>query len=1034
MDRGEGSPAPTEESGGAAEAVLPPGRGRFGPYELIGEIGRGGMGVVYKARDPRRAELVAIKILLAEAYASADQVKRFRREGEILARLRHPGIVAVHEIGEADGKAYVAMEYVDGASLDKVLADAAQPPAASVAAHRRAGLDCRTAAGMTREIAEALHAAHQAGVIHRDLKPANVMRDRAGKLKLMDFGLAKLLDSSASGSTASGALLGTPQYMSPEQAEGRVRAVGARSDVYQLGALFYELLTGGPPHRGESTPEVLRKVVEEEPSPPRHIDPAIARDAETICLKCIEKDPARRYASAAAVAADLERFLAGGRIVARPFSTVARVWRKAVRGRSVVLPAAAAVGLGVALCTLILAGLARDARERDGQRLLEKGRVGVDNAFSYLYNKDAKYEELVRRVEEGQPFVEEAIRKLPDSAVGYYLLGRAWDLRGWEDRADECWRTAIEKDPRFSEAHFQRARLLLAKCFEAQLAASEEERAARRPEAEDLARQAQAELKTAAAGVGLQDPVARAVAEAMLAQSGGDLDGSAHLTRASLAKFGGQPGEEDLYWLLGVAVGGTAEGMGGLDRAIQIRPKHLHALFARANLHQAAGDLNAAIRDFDEALRINPRFTIALSNRGNARRAKGDLDGAIRDFDEALRINPGYAKALYNRGIARREKGDLDGAIADYGEALRINPRYVDALTNRGLARQAKGDLDGALRDHDEALRIHPRYAGGLTNRGAARQAKGDLDGAIRDYDEALGVDPSFEVALSNRGLCRQAKGDLDGALRDYDEALRMDPSYAEAFYNRGNALREKGDPNGAILAYEEALRLHPRNAQALTNRGLARAAKGDLEGAIQDYDDALLVDPRYLEALNNRGAARQAKGDLEGAIRDYDEALRIRAVLPAALYNRGLARAAKGDLNGALRDYDEFLRINPRSADAFTNRGLARQAKGDLDGAIRDHDEALRINPSYAGALTNRGSARRTQGDLDGAIRDFDEALRIDPRLPEALASRGLARQAKGDRAAAIRDWETLLQVAPPGWPHRQAVERLLAKARADK
>jgi serine/threonine-protein kinase len=280
-------------------------------YEILGELGRGGMGVVYKTQQVKLKRLVALKMVLAGGHAGPDQLDRFRIEAEAVARLQHPNIVQIYEVGENAGLPFFSMEFVTGSSLAKKVEAGPLPP--------------REAARLTEVLARAVQHAHQRGVVHRDLKPANILLDQEGVAKITDFGLAKRLEAEDGVHTRSGAVMGTPSYMAPEQALGLTAQLGPLVDVYALGALLYELLTGRPPFKAATVLETLQQVIGDAPVPPRRLNPAVPADLETVCLKCLEKEPQRRYASAAELAADLERFLAGEMIVARSVNLVDRL-------------------------------------------------------------------------------------------------------------------------------------------------------------------------------------------------------------------------------------------------------------------------------------------------------------------------------------------------------------------------------------------------------------------------------------------------------------------------------------------------------------------------------------------------------------------------------------------------------------------------------------------------------------------------------------------------------------------------------------
>jgi serine/threonine-protein kinase len=273
-----------------------------GAYEILEEIGHGGMGIVYKARQAGLNRLVALKLILSGEHASTTARARFCAEAEAVARLQHPNVVQVYEVGEHDGLPFISLEYCPCGSLEEKLAGGSLPP--------------DDAAALVRSLADAVQTAHDAGVIHRDLKPANVLLGATGTPKISDFGLAKRLGES--GRTATGAILGTPNYMAPEQADCKHEKIGPATDIYALGTILYECLTGRPPFKPGHLLATVRQVVTEDPLPPRHVNPKIPKALETICLKCLQKDPSHRYPSASALADDLRAYQRGEAISARP--------------------------------------------------------------------------------------------------------------------------------------------------------------------------------------------------------------------------------------------------------------------------------------------------------------------------------------------------------------------------------------------------------------------------------------------------------------------------------------------------------------------------------------------------------------------------------------------------------------------------------------------------------------------------------------------------------------------------------------------
>ena len=338
------------EPPGAAEVPSLASLGSFGDYELLAEIGHGGMGVVYQARQKSLDRMVALKLLLFGSHASPESVKRFRAEAVATAALQHPHIVAIHEVGFCEGQHFIAMDYVEGQSLSALIHGTPLP--------------ARRAAGYVQTIAEAIHYAHEHGILHRDLKPANVLIDANDQPRVMDFGLARRLEGDSE-LTVTGQVLGSPNYMPPEQAAGKRGTVSRRSDVYALGAILYHALTGRPPFVGEGMAETVQQVLNSEPVSPRALNHSVPADLETVCVKCLEKEPAKRYATAQMLAEELGRFLESKPIQARPVGRLAKTWRWCRRNPRL----ATAVGLVLLSLLLGLAGVSWQWRRAEAARV-----------------------------------------------------------------------------------------------------------------------------------------------------------------------------------------------------------------------------------------------------------------------------------------------------------------------------------------------------------------------------------------------------------------------------------------------------------------------------------------------------------------------------------------------------------------------------------------------------------------------------------------------------------------------------------------
>src|SRR5262245_59379626 len=356
-------------------------------YDFLGELGHGGMGVVYKARQVGLNRLVALKMIRAGAQASRSELARFKAEAEAVARLQHPNIVEIHEVGVQQGLPFFSLEFLEGGSLADRL--------------RNGPLEPGLAAQLVEVLARAMHVAHQAGIVHRDLKPANVLLGRkpteeelrAGTLplgvpKITDFGLAK--DLAQQGQTHSGDVLGTPSYMAPEQAAGKLRAIDARTDIYALGAILYECLTGRPPFRGATVLDTLEQVRKQEPVPVRQLQPKVPRDLETVCLKCLHKEPVRRYGTAQELAEELARFLRVEPVQAPLVGRLERAWRWC--GRNPLVAASVTVAV-IALLAGSVASTLYAMKAENKRAIAEQAQGELTEAIGKLLTKQQQLEE-----------------------------------------------------------------------------------------------------------------------------------------------------------------------------------------------------------------------------------------------------------------------------------------------------------------------------------------------------------------------------------------------------------------------------------------------------------------------------------------------------------------------------------------------------------------------------------------------------------------------------------------------------------------
>jgi serine/threonine-protein kinase len=719
-------------------------------YEVEALLGRGGMGVVYKARHLRLNRFVALKMLITGAYAGPRERERFQREAEAVASLRHAHIVQVHDVGDHEGRPYFTMEFLEGGSLSQALAGTPQP--------------ARQAAALVTTLAEAMQVAHRGGIVHRDLKPANILLTAEGTPKIVDFGLARHFDGEPA-LTPSGTRLGTPSYMAPEQVIGKTGTIGPAADIYALGVLLYEMLTGRPPFRGETAAETERQVLDHEPVPPSRLNPKVPRDLETICLKCLSKEPQRRYASAAALADDLTRVREGRPIQARPVGLAARSWRWCRRN-----PTGAALAALVLLAVGVGLWLGRQGAERQG-RAREAVEAALDQVPSLRQQS---------RWPEAQAVLTHARSHLDEAGSD--------DLRRRLARADEDLRLAaaleqIRLIPSIEAGRFDYRGMAesYARAFEqAGLdVRGDKENAAARIRASDLRPQLVMALDHWAY-------VADALAD-----------------RPSLARLLGlaQRVDPDPQWgdrFREPGVWGDAEALRRLAAEAQQRlaseasedgpPTPLVVLLAKKlgqKDEQAEPLLRAAQGRHPEDFWLN----FAL---GGALRERKPVE-AVGFYRAAMATRSTVSSVHFGVGVALWRQGQLDEAMAEFRRTIQLDPNADWAHRQLGLCFQARGQFAEAMAEYRRAIVLDPTWAGAHHQLGRCWQARGELDAAMAEYRRAIELYPKGAPAHYNLGSCWQASGELDEAMAEYRRATDLDPGGGLAHESLAEVLLRSG-------------------------------------------------------------------------------------------------------------------------------------------------------------------------------------------------------------------------------------------------
>ena len=955
----------TEADGGTTPSPSA-GSGRYQPpevpgYEILGVLGRGGMGVVYQARQLRLNRLVALKMILAGDHAGPEALERLLAEAETIAQIKHPNIVQIHAIGDCGGLPYVELEFVEGGSLGARLDGTPWSP--------------RSAARLVECVARAASEAHRLGIVHRDLKPANILLTAGGEPKISDFGLAKCLEKE-SGLTRTESVLGSPSYMAPEQADGRAKDVGPAADIYALGATLYELITGRRPFVAPTILATLDLVKNSEPVPPRRLQPHLPRDLETICLKCLEKEPQQRYPSAEALAEDLEAFLNDDPIRIRP----PRPWERAVRWVRR-RPAVAALALVCTLAVVSSAGLrawyeasavaqAAAARRRD-----DALRAQADRFVAVGREAVGRGDWEAASVQVGSALA--LIRSEPHLAA---LRKAAEGLLALSNReiADEKARESDrERFANFLQLYDE------AVFYQSDYTGMDAEANLRAGRAS--ARRALAQFRPATHdrgdhGHGLDlDPAHFSAREVERI-----VDGCYELA-ILLAEAESQPlpGEDDDQQ--------TREALRVLDGARRLRPTTPAYHLRRAGYLERLGDGAGA----EAQRRLAGSASVSGSGgssiddflAGQQAYRRGDLKAASVALQKALSLQPDNFWAQYLLAVCHLRAHRPVEAQAALIACQSRRPRFVWSYLLKGFAEGEMGEFDLAEADFRRAAEIglsdQERYVM-LVNRGVLRVRRGKEPEAIDDLTEAIDLKPDHFQAYVNLAQAYQNLERWDDAMATLARAIARAPGQAVLFRARSRVHRQRSRPEPALDDLARAIAASAPDDPALADDHLERALilrqAGRSVEALADCDRAIALGPDRSDAQRLRGVILVELKRYDEAIRSFDACL-ARGLAPQAIYEaRGLARAWSGSYERAIADYTMALNVGRGGPSLYAYRGWSYLLSGAPAPALRDFDAALRLDPSNGHAMSGRAQAYVQLMRPGEAVVDARGCVRLDP------------------------------------------------------
>ena len=798
----------------------------FGDYELLEEIGRGGQGVVYRAHQKSLNRTVALKVIGLGPWTTEGHLKRFRREAEAAAHLEHPSIVPIYEVGERDGQCYFSMKLVEGGQLDEVI--------------RHSPISIRQSAELVAKVARIVRYAHEHGILHRDIKPGNILVDQNGEPHLTDFGLARLVEAE---STVTGTLevMGTPSYMAPEQAAGEHTKLSKATDVYGLGAVLYQLLTGHPPFAGGTTYETIRLLRDTEPRQPWLLNPKVDRDLSTICLKCLEKDPQRRYSFALALAEDLEHWLKHEPIRARRIGIFARGQKWVRRNPTSALLAASLIALAAAIGWNVWKSefIPGEVATTDGIAVLPFENLSPDPDNTYF--AEGIQEEILTRLASIAD-----LRVISRTSTQHYQgkprnlteiakqLGVANILEGSVQKAADQVRVNVQLINAQTDSH------LWADTYDRKLT--------------DI--------------FGVESEIAKGIADALQAKLTGREE------QALAVKPTNNPEAYDAY-LRGLAYSlkaftTPANPLGAqkyLREAVRLDPKFALS-WALLSYVDAVGYITATLQPTvalrEEARQAGETALTLQPTLGEAMLAKGqyyyaclqDYDTAVDYFEQARQFLPNNSRIPESLAYVTRRQGEWDRSESYFNEAERLNPRDVGLLTQHALSYICLRRFPEALRKVDSVLNITPDDVDTVSYKAAIAQAKGDLPRAsvLLAPLHPAGDDPqALETQVYQAILERRRPAQIISRLKE----ILAQPDPALGYFNGelrfwlGWAQEVAGDHATAQETWRQArtelesfLKEQPENVSLMGDLALTDMGLGDKAAAFAVTEQAMAANP----------------------------------------------------------------------------------------------------------------------------------------------------------------------------------------------
>jgi serine/threonine-protein kinase len=1016
---------------------MPAGADRPDPssrLQLYGEIARGGMGAILKGRDTDLGRDVAVKVLLETHAGKTELARRFIEEAQISGQLQHPGVTPVYELGVfSNRRPYFTMKLVKGQTLAGLL-------------HQRKDLaeDRPKYLGIFVQVCHTLAYAHARGVIHRDLKPSNVMVGAYGEVQVMDWGLAKVLREGgvadeakasrewerakaasvirtqrsagtpeAGAPTQAGSVLGTPAYMAPEQARGDIDAVDERADVFGLGGILCEILTGRPPHAGKDRDALLRRAAQADLAEVFAALDGCGADPELVALAraCLAPEPADRPRDGQAVAERVSAYLTG--VEAR--AQAAQVARATAEARAEEAHKRQRLTVALALAVLLAAAgggggwlwvqhdRAERAAELTRRRQASERAAETSLAEADLLRRQGKWSEALAATRRAGELVRDEdspeLRQRLDRVVADLKMGARLE----EIRLQHAER--MGKDSQYDYAAGSRAFATAFRNYDLDVLSLDPDEAARRIAASEIKEQLIVALDDWARDLLEQDRAA--MGRLLDVASRADPDDWRNRFRAELAqrnrqaltKLADRPEVRDLPPATVALLADALARAGEVGRAVkllgQAQRRHPADFWLNHELAYFLQSLDppgtdAALGFYRAALALRPTSPGTYHNLGRALSLQNKLDEAEAAFQHAVALQPDYSYAHNGLGVILTRRGRHAEAIAEFRQAVAAQPDNANAQRNLALTLDELGQHAEAVATWRALTRLRPTSADAFASLGLGYFNLRQWTEAADAFRRAVTLEPASVSHLSNLGLCLTEAGQYDAALAALDKAVRLGPNDAVAHKNRGLALQRKGDLPAAIAAYREAIRLRPEDSKAYSNLGGALLGQKKWAEAVVACEKAIALRPGNADAHHNLGLALFQQGRYEQASAAFRAALALRP-LAGTYFHLALALERLERLDEAQEAYEQSIKREPDRPETYYNLGVILTARQRYAEAADAYRQAIRLAPKLEAAHCNLGLALEHQHHYVEAATAFRQAIQLDPE--DALAHFGLGR-----------------------------------------